>query len=139
MMTMITMITMADGPEYPERRKHENRYIGGTACHKGQVRQDLFNLNPLVAFQFLDLVIHVNGFHRFDEESGAGGRAVVDHARKCIPVFDFYGDTVSSVTHGYERIHKKSLVGLGLYDLIQKAVQSGIKLGLLTSDRLQRR
>ncbi len=57
----------------------------------------------------------------------------MDHSGKCISMFYFYRYTISAITHGYKRIHKEPLVGLGLNYLIQKTVKSLVKVSLLAA------
>ena len=77
-----------------------------------QVRQHGFDLFFLLRFQFPKLIVQLDNGHRLNEQRGACGRLVMDHAGYLAFMFGFYRQTVAPVPHGDDRVLKVGAVGV---------------------------
>ena len=77
----------------------------------GQCHQHAFDLAGFLDDQFAEPVVELHDAHGFDENRGAAGGLIVDHALHLAAVVHAYGDHVSPVPHGDDRILQRPCPG----------------------------
>ena len=69
-----------------------------------QIRQDHLDLCFFLQESFLQVIVQLYHRHGLDEECGAGGGLVVDHAWHLVFVLCLYRQTVAVAPHGDHRV-----------------------------------
>ena len=98
-----------------------------------QVCQDLLDLSFLIRFQLADVIVQLHDRHGFDEQRGAGGGLIVDHARYLGAVLCPHGDTVASVALCDQCI-LQILSGRSVHDLSKLCVNALLQEADLAPD-----
>ena len=84
-----------------------------------QRQQHAFDLAGFLDDQFAKPVVELHDAHGFDENRGAAGGLIVDHALHLAAVIHAYGDHVPPVPHGDDRVLQRPGAGFGLNEPLQ--------------------